>query len=114
MTDQQARNRIVPELIRDLWSEAQQTIGRTENHVREFSARLVEKGAVTQDEATKAFSETLTRLQNSREEMTVFMDGSLEQICRMLRIPTRQEVEIMRSRVVDLQKRVEALSAQVR
>ncbi len=114
-TRQQPRSeQIVPKLVRELWEETQQTIGRTEAQIGEFISYLVEKGVVTHDEATKAFGDTFRRMRTNREEMADFMNNRLENICRTLRIPTRAEVEGLRQRVTDLRGRVDALGKEIK
>lgn len=109
----QRSGHIVPELITQLWQEAQQTINRTETQIGALVSRLVEKGTVSQDEGSRAFADTLRAMRKSREEMASFMDLRLETMCRALRIPTRTEVESLRDRVAQLRRRVDKLGKKV-
>ncbi|MDP8225192.1 MAG: phasin family protein [Candidatus Lernaella stagnicola] len=104
---------IVPELLTHLWDEAQKAMNRTEAQISTFTNTLVDKGTVTREEATRAFADILKRMNTNRKEMAVFMDGSLDHVCRALHIPTRTEMDTIRQRIDSLRKRIDAVQGKI-
>jgi len=101
---------MVPSFIRELWTEAQSTVNRTESHVRLFASRLVEKGAVNQEEAARLINQLHKTLQSDRQENDT---GRLDHLLHLLRLPGRAEIDGLGLRVADVQRRIEALESKV-
>lgn len=105
----QRLTQVIPSFLKELWNEAQGAVDRTETQVRLFASRLVEKGAVTQEEALKLVNQLRKSLGGEEQEDD---NGRLDYLLRLLRLPSRAEVEEMGSRVADIQRRIEVLENQ--
>ena len=66
------------DLLKDLKSEAQSAVARSEKQVSGFLSRLAEHGSISQEEAGRVTKETIRRLQKNRQEVTGFLDNRLE------------------------------------
>jgi polyhydroxyalkanoate synthesis regulator phasin len=112
-----AQERKLQEMARDLfksmWSEAQGAVSSTEKQVAAFVDRLVERGGASREEARRVGEDALQRLHKSGDEMSRFLDKRLETMSRLLRLPTRSEVDDLHKRVERVAKRIERLSAKI-
>jgi polyhydroxyalkanoate synthesis regulator phasin len=100
-----------PKFVQDLRGEAHAAIAAAESQVHDFIARLVERGHATQDEATGAFRETFKRLRKNREEMTHFVEERLGAMRKLVRLPSRREVDELQRRVASLRARLDRVDA---
>jgi len=110
MTDDKRIKELLPNLLRDMWREAQTTISGTEKSVTAVMNRLAERGSVSQEEAKRVSGDMLRRMRKNREEMARFFDTRLERITDALPMPTQNEVNELRQRIDSLAKRIDRLS----
>ncbi len=114
MTAQERKlQQMAQDLIKNLWTEAQSVATRTEKQVVAFVNRLAERGNVTQEEALRIADEQVQRLRKSGEEVSRFMDQRLENMAHMLKMPSRADIDDLRQRIENLNRRVERVAARL-
>ncbi|MHB1844151.1 MAG: phasin family protein [Deltaproteobacteria bacterium] len=111
-SDQQAHERRPQDLFRELWSQAVVRVGTAEDEVRRLLERLSEVVDLKPEDIQRYRRELADRLRLQRNEVEKAVESGIRRALGRLRIPTQEEVLGLRTKVEELQGRLEKLARQ--
>lgn len=76
----------------------------TAEKLEEIFDELVKKGEVSEKEAKEAISELVERSKAARKDLEEWMEGVVAKVLKRLNIPTRAEVDELKSRIEQLER----------
>lgn len=91
------------------WRDTVGAYATEEGETRNLLGRLVDFGAMSKDEAGKAFLQMRERIDENRRVLDRRVDETLEQTISKLPFPTPGELQKLRDRVRELESRLEQL-----
>ena len=98
--------------IQRAWRETVGAYATEEGATRNLVQRLVDFGAVSRDESANMLVDFKKRIDQNRKELDRRVDESIKRATERLTIPTPAELEKLRARVAELEKRVEGAERQ--
>ena len=99
----------IPSFIRDLWSETLNSISKSEDEVRDFTTKLVDRGKLTQDEAKTVVQNMIQGLDENRTALQTKLNEGMDKVLARINIPSKTEIEKLSKRVDSLSTRVNQL-----
>lgn len=107
MTDQGKRT--TAEMFQQVWSQALVTVSNAEDEVSRLVARLQERAGWSPEDAKRQIRELSERLVGQRREVEKRVEDVSQRTLGRLRIPRRDQVAQLNTRLAALEKRLEAL-----
>jgi polyhydroxyalkanoate synthesis regulator phasin len=102
--------RSAAEVFHQVWSQALVTVSGAEDEVSRLVARLQGLAGWSQEEALRQVREFSTQLTQQRHEMEKQVEDTVRQTLTRVRVPRREELAQLSSRLESLSRRVEALT----
>lgn len=99
----------VPEFFKEIWTGTVDTLTKTEEDVRVFINKLVERGKLSPEEGKKVINELKAKLQDNRKKIEARAMEGLEKTLHMINIPSKNEVDALRKKVSSLSRKVSKL-----
>ncbi len=100
----------VAEFFQHLWGQALVTVSSAEDEATRLLGRVEGAAGWSPDEARRQVREFTERLTTQRRDVEKLVDESLKQAVSRLRIPRREELLQLTTRLESLNRRIEALS----
>lgn len=92
--------------VQRAWRASVGTYATDEGETKNLLQRLVEFGTLSQKEAKDALHDMKSRIEENRRELDKRVDESLKRATARLTLPSPSDIEKLRARVADLEKRV--------
>ncbi len=99
----------VAEIVQQWWEQAAVAVSSAEDEVAKLFARLPGVAALQPDEARRQVGELTERLKQQRRDAERRVEDAVRQAVSRLKVPTRDEVLGLSSRLDALAKRIEDL-----
>jgi poly(hydroxyalkanoate) granule-associated protein len=97
------------DLFKDLWSQALVTMGTAEEEVRKLFERLSEVIEIKPEDVQRYGKELSERLRVQRKDLEKSVEEGIRKALGRLKVPSREEVDSLRSKLDDLSARMEHL-----
>jgi len=96
-------------MFQQVWSQALVTVSNAEDEVAKLIARLQERAGWNPEEARRQIRELSERLVGQRREAEKRVEDMVQKTVGKLRVPRRDQVAQLNTRLESLEKRLEAL-----
>lgn len=103
----------LPDFVKDVWANTLEIFHKTEDDVKTFVEKMVERGKMTEEEGKKLLGELKDRFEESREKVETRANESFEKALHMINLPTKNEVASLNKRVSTLTKKVNKLKKEI-
>jgi len=99
----------VPEFIKETITGAKEAISKTEDDVRSFVGKLVERGKLTPDEGKKLLSELMGNIRDRRTKFEKKTGEFVDKTMGRINLPSKSDLDALSKRVNTLSKKVNKL-----
>ena len=103
----------LPGFVKEMWTNAVDAIYKTEDEVKTFINKMVERGKMTPEEGKKIITELKGKFNDNRKKIEKRANESLEKAMHRINLPTKTEVESLGKRIATLTKKVNKLKKEV-
>jgi polyhydroxyalkanoate synthesis regulator phasin len=110
MDQKPTEKKSIPEIFQQVWSQALVAVTGAEDEATKLIARVQEAAGLNQEEVRRQAREFSERLAGQRKELEGRVETTVKQSLGRLRVPRREEIAQLKTRVEALTKRVETLS----
>lgn len=98
------------ELFKELWSQALVTVGAAEDEARRLLERLSEVVEIKPEDLQRYRRELAERLHSQRKDLERSVEEGIRKALGRLKVPSRDEVEALQSKLEDLSARLDRLT----
>jgi polyhydroxyalkanoate synthesis regulator phasin len=102
--------RSIAEFFQQVWSQALVTVSGAEDEAAKLLARVQGMAGWSQDEVKRQVREYADRLTSQRRDMERKVEDTVRVSLQRLRVPRKEEIAQLNSRLDTLNKRIEQLS----
>lgn len=99
----------VAEIVQQWWDQAAGAVSNAEEEVARLFARLPGMAALQPDEARRHVRELAERLMQQRKDSERRLEEAVRVAVGRLKVPTRDDVQLLSARLESLSKRIEEL-----
>lgn len=102
--------RSIAEFFQQVWSQALVTVSGAEDEAAKLLAKVQGMAGWSQDEVKRQVREYAERLTSQRKDMERKVEDTVRVALHRLRVPRKEEIAQLNSRLDTLSKRIETLS----
>lgn len=102
--------RSIAEFFQQVWSQALVTVSGAEDEAAKLLAKVQGMAGWSQDEVKRQVREYAERLTSQRRDMERKVEDTVRVALHRLRVPRKEEIAQLNSRLDTLSKRIETLS----
>jgi len=103
----------LPGFVKEIWTNAVDALYKTEDEVKIFIEKMVERGKMTPEEGKKIIAELKTKFKENQKKVEKRANESLEKVVHFINLPTKTEVESLSKRITQLTRKVNKLKKEV-
>jgi polyhydroxyalkanoate synthesis regulator phasin len=98
------------EIFKEAWSQALAGVNAAEQEAEKVFSRLAEAAGLSTDDVKRHAREFGERLTTQRREVEKAIDDAVRAAANRFRIPTKEDIDVLRNRLDAVTERVDALS----
>lgn len=103
----------LPDFMKEIWTGTIDVISKTEQDVKDFINKMVERGKLTPEEGKKIISDLLSKVSENRAKIEKRAGESIEKTLHLINLPSKNEVEKLSKKVTSLTRRVNKLKKEI-
>jgi polyhydroxyalkanoate synthesis regulator phasin len=103
----------LPDFMKELWTGTLDAFYKTEDDVRNFINKMVERGKMTPEEGKKILNEMLGKFKENRQKLEKRASGQIEKTLHMINLPTKTEIDALNKKVSILTRKINKLKKEV-
>lgn len=103
----------IPDFVKEIWTGTIDAISKTEEDVKGFINKMVERGRLTPEEGKKLVNDLLSKISENREKVEKRASERIEKTLHLINLPSKNEVEKLSKKVTSLTRRVNKLKKEI-